>query len=949
MMWKRTGRVNIVHYVTRQYMLRNKKRTVTSFIGILFMVLLMTCVFVGRDTAVAFLQEAASAREGKWHYALENISGAQLDQIQNLDYISELEESVGLGMTDFGQSKNEKKPYLNLKAYGEKCFSWYRVRLTEGHFPKQQDEIIISDACRSDGANVKIGDTVKASFFKRTFTGIQKKKGEKSVFPQYNFLEIGSGQTVEVPEQFSYYEPNAEFRENKEMTGITKEYTVVGFMEVPVYEKKDGAGYTALTFLDRGTLSGAQARNISIQIDFDRAPRDVYTELASIAGEEHVDANDYYLAFSGNSSDSTMNLMVRFLTVFFVAMIMAASVILIYNIFNLSYRERCRYLGMLSSVGATAKQKRSSVYYEAFLLLLCAMPAGIAAGFGVVKAGMALLKPLLVQFVAADGIPIEDIPVKLLVSWQGIAAAAAVSAVTVLLSAFLPARAISRRGAVESIRGNGNPKNRIYRMSRLVYKKNGAVKMLAANGLTRQGKKKRSISLSVTVFLVILIVTAFGADTVHTVLDKKVKDQTIMGIKLQEQEGILGYLPHTFAEETETRQMRERFSALKEELAQHSNVRQLTEWYSGIWCADVPLADFYSGEYMDAKMDIAKAYLGGRMSDDEIREQYFTGTESLSILVMDEQTLQDVAKRCGADGRILSDRSKMGVLAVDEVELSTDNMRYEGGKPRRFVYYDIAHVSDLKIGETFCAGFARADQAQNEQKTFTVAGYADETALERYVSMNGESTWIIMGTQTAQALVESLGYDDLLGMFEEDVKIEFQGDYTDLETDLLSMGQENTAIGYYNHDRLNIQKTMGQAIAEMVDIMLVCFVILTSVICFMNLGNAIGGRMADRRMEFAMMQSVGMTRRQIGQMLFLECCGILVSAVTAALLLSVFLILAMRYAVSSLFGRIVFQIPFGMILLAVALGAGSVCLMTFYSFGKEKAQNILEEIRRETV
>ena len=83
-------------------------------------------------------------------------------------------------MTDFGQSKNEKKPYLNLKAYGEKCFTWYRVKLTEGHFPKRQDEIIISDACRSDGANVKIGDTVKASFFKRTFTGIQKKKGEKN-------------------------------------------------------------------------------------------------------------------------------------------------------------------------------------------------------------------------------------------------------------------------------------------------------------------------------------------------------------------------------------------------------------------------------------------------------------------------------------------------------------------------------------------------------------------------------------------------------------------------------------------------------------------------------------------------------------------------------------------------------------------------------------------------
>lgn len=949
MMRKRTGKVNIVHYVTHQYMVRNKKRTVTSFIGILFMVLLMTCVFVGRDTAVAFLQEAASAREGKWHYALENISGAQLEQIQNLDYISELEESVGLGMTDFGQSKNENRPYLNIKAYGEKCFTWYHVKLTEGRFPKQQDELIISDACRSDGADIKIGDTVKASFFKRTFTGIQKQKGAKSVFPQYNFLEIGSGQTVEVPEQFPYYEPNADFRENKEMTGISKEYTVVGFMEVPVYEKKDGAGYTAVTFLDRSTLAGEQARNISMQIAFDRAPQNVYTELVSIAGEERVDANDYYLAFSGNSSDSTMNRMVHFLTVFFVAIIMAASVLLIYNLFNLSFRERCRYLGMLSSVGATARQKRSSVYYEAIVLLLCAIPAGIAAGFGVVQAGMALLKPLLVQLVAADGMPIADLPVRLLVSWKGIAAVVAVSAATVLISVFLPARAISRRGAVESIRGNGNPKNRIYRMSRLACKKNGGVKMLAGNGLTRQGKKKRSISLSVTIFLVILMVTAFGAETVHVVLDKKVKDQMLMGTKLQEQEGILGYLPHTFADETEMRQMRERFAALKEELAQHKNVRRITEWYTGVWCADVSFADFYSREYMDARMDIAKAYLGRRMSDDEIRAQYFVGSESISVLVMDEQTLQDVVKRCGADDKILSDPSKLGVLIVDEVELSTDNTRYEGGKPQRFAYFDIAHVSDLEIGETFCAGFARAEQEQNEQKTFTVAGYADETALGCYVSMKGESTWIIMETQTAQTLVKSLGYDDLLDMFEEDVKIEFQGDYAELETDLLSMTQDYTAVGYYNNDRLNMQKTMGQAIAEMVDIMLVCFVILTSVICFMNLGNAIGGRMADRRMEFAMMQSVGMTRRQIRQMLFLECLGMLVSAVTAALLLSTLLICGMRYAISSLFGRIVFQIPFVMMILAVALGAGSVCFMTFYSFGKVKHQNILEQLRNETV
>ena len=51
---------NIVFYVTRQYMKQNKGRTFTTFAGIVFMVLLMTCVFVGRDTGIYYLQDVAS-------------------------------------------------------------------------------------------------------------------------------------------------------------------------------------------------------------------------------------------------------------------------------------------------------------------------------------------------------------------------------------------------------------------------------------------------------------------------------------------------------------------------------------------------------------------------------------------------------------------------------------------------------------------------------------------------------------------------------------------------------------------------------------------------------------------------------------------------------------------------------------------------------------------------
>ena len=70
---------------------------------------------------------------------------------------------------------------------------------------------------------------------------------------------------------------------------------------------------------------------------------------------------------------------------------------------------------MLSSVGATGRQKRSSVYYEAGSLLLVALPLGILAGFGVILGGMKLIKPYLIHFMewVSRG---EEIPIALSVS-----------------------------------------------------------------------------------------------------------------------------------------------------------------------------------------------------------------------------------------------------------------------------------------------------------------------------------------------------------------------------------------------------------------------------------------------------------------------------------------------------------------------------------------------------
>lgn len=947
-------RINIVHRVTRKYMMLNKKRTFTTFIGIVFMVLLMTCVFVGKNTAIHYLQDVVSYRQGKWHYALYDVTAAKRQKVKDLDYIQEMSESVSLGMVEFGKSANAKRPYLNVKAYGERCFDWYHVNLTDGRLPENEKEIILSNACLQDGAEIKPGDQIDAAFFRRTFTGIQEDPDVKSIFPTYNFFEIPQGETVDAPEQFPYYAPNSSFRENREMTGRTGRYTVVGFMETPIYEKESAAAYSALTYLDEKTLADAEQSNLSLLIDYKQAPWDLSRVLGEIVGSENVECNDIYLSLTAESSDGTMNRMVQLMTIFLVLLILFASIILIYNVFNLSYRERCKYLGMLSSVGATAKQKRSSVYYEAFYLLVFALPVGLLAGFAVIQGGMMLLRPFLMKLVTADGLHIKDVPVSLCISWQGVAAVVLLCIVTVLLSAFLPARKISKTGAVESIRGDEKLPKKSYSMSPLVHQKHGAEKMLAHHFMQRQPRKKRSISLAITIFLVILIVTAFGVDSIHVILDMKTGNRNMITLAMDENEGYLLCESGMGIESTgeEKKKAYQQFQAIRQELEKRSEVSDLKEWYQAVWVAGMGSdSGFYSREYMDAQMEVAKAYLGEQLSEKEINEQYFTDKiiNSTCILVVDDRSLQEIAKRCGADYEMLQDPSRMGVVAVNDVAVSTDNMQYDTGKPKRSLYYDIRQISDLKQGETFSVNFYPVNSEEVQKQTFRVAGYADHRALQGYVSMNKDNTWLIMGKNTAEAFAANMGCDDMRDCFEEYLKIHFQEDSEELIAYLKSLEQDMGIFSFMDQDSLQIQDRIIDSVRKIVDIMLLCFVLLTSVICLMNLGNSIGGRMADRRKEFAILRSVGMTSGQIRSMLLRESGRILLSAGVAAVLISVLLISGMRYVLSALFGKLLLQIPYGLMGLAVLGTASAVILITLYSFGKERGQNILEEIRSETV
>lgn len=86
-------RENVVFYVTRQYMKKNRKRTLTAFFGIFFMVMLMTCVFVGKETAFDFLERMAVLDRGKWHVAMYDLKPEEAEKVRGISWVKETARS----------------------------------------------------------------------------------------------------------------------------------------------------------------------------------------------------------------------------------------------------------------------------------------------------------------------------------------------------------------------------------------------------------------------------------------------------------------------------------------------------------------------------------------------------------------------------------------------------------------------------------------------------------------------------------------------------------------------------------------------------------------------------------------------------------------------------------------------------------------------------------------
>lgn len=918
---------NIVYQVTWQHMKMNKRRSWTAFFGIFFMVLLVTCVFVGRETAIGYLQDVGTQKKGKWHVSIYEMGAdvkdaEKLREIQSLDYIEESGKSADYGYTKLPGAGGKGMPYLYVKAYEKPCFDWMNLKLKKGRLPESSGEAVISQSVADAGEELQVGDVINADYFDRTITGL--KKGVTTTFPFFD-VEVSAGETFTLPQDFPYYEKNESFRIDKKYTGESDKLKIVGIVETPWFEQEGAAGGYAFTCFEEDR---ADVFNVSFTVDLKKVPDSIYEEIKGIVGDKRIDFNDNVLSFAGSSSDSVVNFIVQVMTVFFMTVIVLAAVILIYNVFNMSFEERSRYLGMLCSVGATGRQKRSSVYFEAFILFLPALPLGILAGCVVVWLGISAFQPFIYAIIPGYATVVERVPVHLIISWKELLFVAAGSGVTVLVSSILPARKISKVGPIECIRGNLEKGHTGHGKSAGYHPGIRVERMLAEKSLRHQRRKTRSMNRAASVFMLILIVTTASAQMVTTLVGYRMVDSEI---------AVRNNFEKWDYELTAFNGNSEEYQKLKKEIESDDGVEKVCEEYSGMFAGNIP-NDALSREYWNALHRIFNLYYHRELSEEEFQKNFESGASVVSLIAVDSETFGAIAEASDTDMDLLKKKDAPAAIVVQSGEVSTENWSVEGMTPEKYEFRQIEKMTDMKKGENLpMTIYSPADDIQVDFP-LCIAGFASNEQLKNYFTFHSETMWVIVELETGDKINEIFhnsensgeGYD----MLTKSLHLRMNGRDTKLIKKLTMLSEtDEDAFGFAPAD---YTRTYADAIESIIWLMLASFTVLTSVICLLNLYNSVHGWIADQKPYFAMMASIGMTRGQIRRMLVYEAAHILLRSCVWAVFLSAALTEGIKKCIIERFGYVRISFPWEIYLAAIFTGAIVIFGFMLYHYHKEK-------------
>ncbi len=467
--------MNIFNKVALQGLKKSHARTLVTIIGVILSAALITAVATFCVSLANYLANSTAEKDGDWHVKFEDVSPSFAAEQASNDKVANTAMFNNIGFAKLRGGKDPQKPYLFIAGFNKKTFDTLPIVLVNGRLPKNDGEIVIPGRITTKGGvKIKVGDTLSLAVCNR-MSG-NRKLGQNDPYT--------AGSETLAPK-------------------ANRIYKIVGICQTPLFEQEDSSpAYTVITTADASDT----ADDLSLFVKL-KNPREVHSYAKSTAGSSSYILNNDVLRWLGLSDDSTdkaTNAILYSVGAIVILIIMVGSIFLIYNSFDISLNERTHQFGILSSVGATAKQLRHSVLFEGLCIGAVGIPIGILVGIG----GTLLVIRVVTQNFA--NLLSSKVPLTLTLSVPVLIVAAAVSLVTILISADIPARKAANTPVMECIRQTNEVKveAKAIKTSTLTKRIYGLEGTLALKNFKRNKKRYRSIVLSLVLSIVLFISTS---------------------------------------------------------------------------------------------------------------------------------------------------------------------------------------------------------------------------------------------------------------------------------------------------------------------------------------------------------------------------------------------------------------------------------------------------------
>lgn len=890
--------MNIFSKVTLQSLKKNKTRTIVTIIGIMLSTALICAVTTSFASAVNYARKEIINEAGNWHGSADHVDHNKFLEIRSNEKIDAAVYIQHLGFAK-NDGENNRRPFLYIEGIGEEAQKMLSVKVVKGRLPETNTELALPEI-GSDLFN--IGDTVTLDIGTRRIGDVVLDQGNPYYVYSHGELTENDEESFDIRERRTYT-----------VVGVYDAQSVDGFY--------GGAGFPVLTAADSEPAAGDYGISVYFRM---KKPKQVYDfmEKNYLSGPTN---HELLITYGVSRFDGIMSFIASILAII-IGLIMFGSIALIYNAFAISVSERAKQFGLLSSIGATKKQLRRSVFFEAFAVSVVGIPLGILLGI----AGIGVtFKCIGDKFSSMFN---TGMGMSLCVTPLAIVSACVIAFVTILLSAYIPSKRAARMSAVEAIRQSNDIKasKKHIKTPKIIYKLFGLPGMLAHKYFKRSKKRYRATIFSL--FMSIVLFISAAAFTENLVRSVNVGFDNY------------GYDIQIWMSENEMTKID------KDELLRLIKNDKNTK--DAAYSFDNTIQASISEKYLTKE---AISVLGEYQEQDGIRSVHV-----ITQFINDEEFIKLLDDNGLSREKYMDPENPLAV-AFD----STRTFDREDGK---FVKYNFLSTDgECEYGFTF---YKEIEGYYFQYCDGDTAVYYNMADYEDHLEVPAEDVAIHVTARSGKILRDFpfyvIGQHPILLVYPFSVKDrvvpkgtldprygydEFayfvtSKNHKESYTSINEILKDNDIAANYHDYAEEVENTRN--IVLIVKVFAYGFIVLISLIAAANVFNTISTNVALRRREFAMLRSVGMTSKGIWKMLNFECVIYGIKALLYGLPVSGGVCWLMQKSFDEGF-EIGFLIPWKAVIIAVF----SVFLVVFatmlYAMNRIRNDNPIDALKNENI